>query len=173
MIIQMKYLAQNVAKAYVQKWKKNSPQIPANDKDQTKNKVTKTFYMLIHNCYVTGEKGNWRREIFGNLRFWELQSAANRVLRSISFLSFHCSDAHPALQEWEGGPVALTDHGWWERMPSHLQWGLTSEHHALTATEFQGFPGGSVVKNPPANAADAGSIPGLGRCPRVGNGNPL
>ena len=25
------------------------------------------------------------------------------------------------------------------------------------------FPGGSVVKNPPANAGDAGSIPGLGR----------
>ena len=26
-----------------------------------------------------------------------------------------------------------------------------------------GFPGGSVVKNPPANAGDVGSIPGLGR----------
>jgi len=28
-----------------------------------------------------------------------------------------------------------------------------------------GFPGGSVVKNPPANARDAGSIPGWGRVP--------
>ena len=27
----------------------------------------------------------------------------------------------------------------------------------------QGFPGGSVRKNPPANAGDAGSIPELGR----------
>ena len=27
----------------------------------------------------------------------------------------------------------------------------------------QGFPGGSVVKNPPANIGDAGSIPGSGR----------
>ena len=26
-----------------------------------------------------------------------------------------------------------------------------------------GFPGGSVVKNPPANAGDAGSISGSGR----------
>ena len=25
-----------------------------------------------------------------------------------------------------------------------------------------GFPGGSVVKNPPTNAGDTGSIPGLG-----------
>ena len=36
-----------------------------------------------------------------------------------------------------------------------------------------GFPGGSVVKNPPANAGDVGLIPGLGRSPGKGNGNPL
>ena len=36
-----------------------------------------------------------------------------------------------------------------------------------------GFPGGSVVKNPPANAGDAGFIRGSGRSPGVGNGNPL
>ena len=43
MIIQMQYLAQKVAKAFVQKQKKNSQQIPAKDEDRTKNKVTKTF----------------------------------------------------------------------------------------------------------------------------------
>ena len=31
----------------------------------------------------------------------------------------------------------------------------------------------SVVKNPPANAGDLGSIPGSGRCPEEGNGNSL
>ena len=36
-----------------------------------------------------------------------------------------------------------------------------------------GFPGGSVVKNLPANAGDAGLIPGSGRSPGEGNGNPL
>ena len=36
-----------------------------------------------------------------------------------------------------------------------------------------GFPGDSVVKNPPANAGDLDSIPGLGRSPGKGNGNPL
>ena len=35
------------------------------------------------------------------------------------------------------------------------------------------FPGGSVVKNLPANAGDAGSIPQSGRSPGEGNGNPL
>ena len=34
-----------------------------------------------------------------------------------------------------------------------------------------GFPGGSVVKNPPANVGDAGLIPGLGRSSGEGNGN--
>ena len=36
-----------------------------------------------------------------------------------------------------------------------------------------GFPGGSVVKNPPANAGDSGLIPGSGRSPAEGNRNPL
>ena len=39
-----------------------------------------------------------------------------------------------------------------------------------------GFPGGSGVKNLPADAGDAGdvnSIPGSGRSPGGGNGNPL
>ena len=36
-----------------------------------------------------------------------------------------------------------------------------------------GFPGGSVVKNPPASAGDTGLIHGLGRSPGEGNGNML
>ena len=36
-----------------------------------------------------------------------------------------------------------------------------------------GFPGGSVIKNPPANAGNVGSIPGLGRSSGEENGNPL
>ena len=35
------------------------------------------------------------------------------------------------------------------------------------------FPGGPVVKNSPANSGDLGSIPGSGRSPGEGNGNPL
>ena len=39
--------------------------------------------------------------------------------------------------------------------------------HCVCATHIQkfnkGFPGGAVVKNPPANAGDTGLIPGPGR----------
>ena len=41
---------------------------------------------------------------------------------------------------------------------------------------FTDFPGGAVVKTPPANAGDArdtGLIPKSGRSPGIGNGNPL
>ena len=46
----------------------------------------------------------------------------------------------------------------------------------MDRTIFEGFPGGSVVKNPRANVGDtgdAGSVPRLGRSPGGGNGNPL
>ena len=42
--------------------------------------------------------------------------------------------------------------------------------------DFSGFSGGTVVKNLLADAGDAGDtslIPGSGRCPGGGNGNPL
>ena len=38
---------------------------------------------------------------------------------------------------------------------------------------LMGFLDGSLVKNPPANARDAGLIPGSGRSPGEGNGNPF
>ena len=42
--------------------------------------------------------------------------------------------------------------------------------------KFWGFPGGTVVKNPPDNAeatGDVGLIPGSGRSPGEENGSPL
>jgi len=38
---------------------------------------------------------------------------------------------------------------------------------------FWGFPGGTVVKNVPANVGDVGLIPEPGRFLGGGNGNPL
>ena len=46
--------------------------------------------------------------------------------------------------------------------------------HTHTHTHISwGFPGGSVVKNQPAKAGDAGSIPGSGIYPGEENRNPL
>ena len=35
------------------------------------------------------------------------------------------------------------------------------------------FPGSSVIKNPPANVGNVGSIPELGKSHEEGNGNPF
>ena len=43
----------------------------------------------------------------------------------------------------------------------------------MVASCFKGFPGGSDRKESSHNAGDPGSIPGLGRSPGEGNGNPL
>ena len=48
------------------------------------------------------------------------------------------------------------------------------EIFSMSYTTLKGFPGGSVVKNPPASSGDAedtSSNPGMGRSPGVGNGN--
>ena len=64
----------------------------------------------------------------------------------------------------------------------HWQPGSVHQHHlgnpVLMAFLFKllGFPGSSVVKNPPTSAGDAGdsgSIPGSGRSPGGGNSSPL
>ena len=39
--------------------------------------------------------------------------------------------------------------------------------------EYMVSPGGSAVKNPPASAGALGSVPGPGRYPGEGNGNPV
>ena len=63
-----------------------------------------------------------------------------------------------------------------ETQPSNLLAGQT--HLAVPLlmgkeTEGQGFPGVSAGRDLPANAGDVGLIPGLGRSPGEGNGNPL
>ena len=55
---------------------------------------------------------------------------------------------------------------WWNRM----------DHHCGSSPAFLtnfGFPGGSEVKASDYDAGDRGSIPGSGRSPGEGNGNPL
>ena len=82
--------------------------------------------------------------------------------------------------------------GPWESFPSQSgTWRVCSRNHIILLPQFFyilsiqnrhqltgniGFPHGSVVKNPSANAGNTGgtgSIPEPGRFPGEGNGNPL
>ena len=84
--------------------------------------------------------------------------------------------------------LALTEHYWqveWtcetylSLMTSWFKYQLRAtlllnriNYHLLHFPEF-GFPCSSEVKVPACNAGDVGSIPGSGRSPGEGNGNPL
>ena len=68
----------------------------------------------------------------------------------------------------------------WKRQGNHVQ--SPALHHAERWSEpskstqlisVWGFPGGSAVKNLPANARDVGLVPGSGRSLGVGNSNPV
>ena len=72
---------------------------------------------------------------------------------------------------WTGRPGVLrfmgsqrVGHDW----ATDLIW---SDYASLTL--LMDFPGGTTLKNPPANAENVGSILGSGICPGEGNGNPL
>ena len=61
--------------------------------------------------------------------------------------------------------VLLTRSSCYYLIISHVFW--------LRIVLLMGFPGGSEVKASACNVGDLGSIPGLGRSPGEGNGNPL
>ena len=62
----------------------------------------------------------------------------------------------------------------WVTFPSYHQGNVSFNDHKMQVHAIcHGLPGGSVVKNLPANAGDQGSVPGPGRSPGEGNGNPL
>ena len=56
----------------------------------------------------------------------------------------------------------------WKISTVYLKWQSVD-----TVDYGTGFPGSSVVKNPPANARHMGSVPGSGRSTGEGNDNPL
>ena len=82
-------------------------------------------------------------------------------------------------RKWQPTPVFVPgkSQGWGHLVGCRL-WGRT-ELDTTEATEqhqqgpVKGFPGGLDGKESACNAGDPGSIPGLGRSPGEGNGNPL
>ena len=112
-----------------------------------------------------------------NIWFVILAAVSSLYLQSSSFL--HLSQLIPCFPE-------TIEFIWWEhslnsfychplvQLLSCLSFPACPPHpHNRRGNPWVGFPGGSVVKNPPANARHAGSVPGLRRSPGKGNDNPL
>ena len=74
----------------------------------------------------------------------------------------------PEMGSWQ----ELLDFGLFWGSQAEWKWAILNQHPPT----HLGFPGGVVVKNSPAYPRDTrvvGSIPGSGRSPGEGNGNPL
>ena len=86
------------------------------------------------------------------------------------------ASAFPPLSVWAVcGCTVLQPKQSVQFIPLLALWQVRGEN-TTAVPNVQGFPGGSVVKNPPADAEEAGdadSIPGLGRSPGGGHSNPL
>ena len=112
------------------------------------------YYLLLYKTY-------WLSQEYSNLISWvELLLKAHRCSGHSTHIILSHAPSHRGLKlkELAKGPSPCHISGR-ERFEPDSYWGS--------------FPCGLVVKNLPANARDAGLIPGLGRCPGGGSGNSL
>ena len=80
-------------------------------------------------------------------------------------LNGHEFERAPGVGDGPGGLACCSP---WGHKESDTTEQLNNNHNMIL-----GFPGGSVVKNSPANAGDAGPVSGQRRSAGGGNGNPL
>ena len=89
-------------------------------------------------------------------------------MMSVGLIHIHEMDgraAHSSVLAWR---IPMDRGTWWVTVH-----GVAKMQTRLSTEMDEGFPGGSEVKNLPANSGDVGSIPGLRRSPGEGNCNPL
>ena len=119
----------------------------------------------------------WKR-----VNMWAAQvekKLASEILALWTLAQWLCSEPRLVFQGW-----LITDQLWrdptclGQRKQKHWLWMGRTWQIQISLFFWDkyhtgGFPGGSVVKDLPANAEDMGSIPRLGRSPGEGHGNPL
>ena len=100
----------------------------------------------------------------------------------IASAGLHCNNQHPNHKRPERRSAIWKDKHCQHSPASNDLWNYYERSSGNGSKEFNSFilkmasQAAIVVKNPPANAGDtrdAGLIPGSGRSPGVGNGNPV
>ena len=69
--------------------------------------------------------------------------------------------------------LAFCKSSYWLAYTDNISLTCPVEQEMASSLDVLGFSGGSVIKNPPVNTGDTSSIPGSGRSPGGGKGNPL
>ena len=112
--------------------------------------------------------------IYNWLSWWLIDKGSSCQCRRCGFNTWR--------RKWQPTPVFLPGKSHWQRsLVGYSPWSCkrvgqdleTKQKTLFTYSFIWGFPGGSEVEVSACNAGDPGSIPGLGRSPGEGNGNPL
>ena len=108
--------------------------------------------------------------------FWNSQSAIHSLLLIPTRVE-NCNSQKTPRKKNEGGWVE-EGHQWWQSKPQEVQFpkgapGENKDERTIGLMAYQGLGIPQMAKNLPANAGDVGLIPGSGRFPGEGNGNPL
>ena len=109
---------------------------------------------------------------------------SNSTVQEVFIYHHKLKQSSSPLNSWSIPLISLSPKDLPRNGRGHLLWGKYSDFGLMVtminifehSSYVRGFPGGSVVKNPPANEGDErdmGSIPGWGRSPREGNGSPF
>ena len=98
---------------------------------------------------------------------WQHICSQHEVLNILNQLWKHNAQKRIPFKIWRELTMYLvTQELWWRSTVRFMLFSCLLMQH-------MGFPDGSRIKNLPANARDVYSIPGLGRYPGEGHGNPL
>ena len=110
-------------------------------------------YIYIYIYIVSSKKciSQWGKNCKWGMKFYRESTTSGRAHRDQSKAGFGC------LHQWGGDTTNISDHflSFW------------------TSLVFHGFPWWFRGKEPICQAEDTCSIPGSGRSPGEGNGNPL
>ena len=98
------------------------------------------------------------------------QQEGNTTAQSLSLqFPLLIPNSHPSPKSL---PTPSSTYGFW-KTPADTNENDLLSLYLPSSIPWMGFPGGSEVKASACNAGDRGSIPGSGRSPGEGNGNPL
>ena len=111
--------------------------------------------VCIHKSKGISYNGNWKRRF----TFFKFSWREKLIKFNAVELQYSCLEN------------SMNRGAWWLQSMELQSWTRQS-NWAHAHSKSKGLPGGSAVKNPLANAGDLGSIPGLGRFPGEGNGDP-
>ena len=124
---------------------------------------------------------NSTQEIFGkkslpyDITFWHTVINCGFIVYVLWWYSLVSLETKPnnfIRERNKEGFFPVSSHGWtatfiWEnpreKLEKHKYTPVTETIKVILKQHIWDFPGGAVVRSPPANAGDTGSIPGLGR----------